>query len=112
MFQTRYFGALSTHCKVFFIPVTADRPLLVTIRDDVLKHIKNTYLKQLDVPIGSPKPCGARRAARATKRRRGVSEISRWRPTFCHENSIHEPAGTNGGFEAAIASDNPRSLRT
>ena len=35
---------------------TTDRPLLVTIRDGVLKHIKNTYLKQLDVPIGSPKP--------------------------------------------------------
>lgn len=35
---------------------TTDRALLVTIRDGVLKHIKNTYLKQLDVPIGSPKP--------------------------------------------------------
>jgi superfamily II DNA or RNA helicase len=35
---------------------TTDRPLLVTIRDGVLKHIKNTYLKQLDVPIGSPRP--------------------------------------------------------
>lgn len=32
------------------------RPLLVSIRDGVLKHIKNTYLKQLDVPIGAPKP--------------------------------------------------------
>ncbi len=36
--------------------VVTDRPLLVTIRDGTLKHIKNTYLKQLDVPIGSPKP--------------------------------------------------------
>ena len=35
---------------------TTDRKLLVGIRDSVLKHIKNTYLKQLDVPIGSPKP--------------------------------------------------------
>lgn len=35
---------------------TTDRPLLVNIRDGVLKHIKNTHLKQLDVPIGSPKP--------------------------------------------------------
>src|SRR5690606_26532754 len=34
---------------------TTDRPLLVTIRDGVLKHIKNTYLKRLDVPIGAPK---------------------------------------------------------
>lgn len=33
-----------------------DRPLLVSIRDNLLKHIKNTYLKQLDVPIGSPRP--------------------------------------------------------
>ena len=33
-----------------------DLPLLVAIRDGVLKHIKNTYLKQLDVPIGAPKP--------------------------------------------------------
>lgn len=33
-----------------------DRALLVDVRDGVLKHIKNTYLKQLDVPIGSPKP--------------------------------------------------------
>jgi SNF2 family DNA or RNA helicase len=35
---------------------TTDRPLLVTIRDGVIKHIKNTYLKRLDVPIGAPKP--------------------------------------------------------
>jgi superfamily II DNA or RNA helicase len=35
---------------------TTERPLLVDVRDRVLKHIKNTYLKQLDVPIGSPKP--------------------------------------------------------
>ena len=35
---------------------TTDRPLLVTIRDGVVKHIKNTYLKRLDVPIGAPKP--------------------------------------------------------
>ena len=35
---------------------TTDRPLLVTIRDGVAKHIKNTYLKRLDVPIGAPKP--------------------------------------------------------
>ncbi len=35
---------------------TTDRPLLTSLRDGVLKHIKNTYLKQLDVPIGSPKP--------------------------------------------------------
>lgn len=33
-----------------------ERPLLVTVRDGVLKHIRNTYLKQLDVPMGSPKP--------------------------------------------------------
>jgi superfamily II DNA or RNA helicase len=35
---------------------SADRTLLVDVRDTVLKHIKNTYLKQLDVPIGAPKP--------------------------------------------------------
>jgi len=35
---------------------TTDRPLLTDLRDQVLKHIKNTYLKRLDVPIGSPKP--------------------------------------------------------
>jgi superfamily II DNA or RNA helicase len=33
-----------------------DRPLVTNLRDSVLKHIKNSYLKQLDVPIGSPKP--------------------------------------------------------
>lgn len=33
-----------------------DRALLVDLRDQVLKHIKNTYLRQLDVPIGAPKP--------------------------------------------------------
>lgn len=33
-----------------------ERPLLVSIREEVLKQIKNTYLKQLDVPIGAPKP--------------------------------------------------------
>ena len=35
---------------------STERRLLVDVRDAVLKHIKNTYLKQLDVPIGSPKP--------------------------------------------------------
>jgi superfamily II DNA or RNA helicase/HKD family nuclease len=35
---------------------TTSRPLLVSVRDSVLKQIKNTYLKQLDAPIGSPKP--------------------------------------------------------
>ena len=35
---------------------TTDRLLLTGIRDGVLKHIKNTYLKQLDVPIDAPKP--------------------------------------------------------
>lgn len=35
---------------------TTDRPLLVELRDQVLKHIKNTYMKQLDVPINAPKP--------------------------------------------------------
>jgi len=35
---------------------SAERKLLVEVRDAVLKHIKNTYLKQLDVPIGSPRP--------------------------------------------------------
>lgn len=35
---------------------TTDRALLVDLRDQVLKHIKNTYLRQLDVPIGAPKP--------------------------------------------------------
>ena len=29
---------------------------LSDIRAKIEKHIKNTYLKQLDVPIGSPKP--------------------------------------------------------
>lgn len=33
-----------------------DQPKLIDIRDAVLKHIKNTYLKQHDAPIGSPKP--------------------------------------------------------
>jgi superfamily II DNA or RNA helicase len=35
---------------------TMPQPTLIQIRDLLLKHIKNTYLKQLDVPIGSPKP--------------------------------------------------------
>lgn len=35
---------------------TTDRALLTGLRDGLLKHIKNTYLRQLDVPIGSPKP--------------------------------------------------------
>ena len=35
---------------------TTDRPLLTGLRDGILKHIKNTYLKQLDVPIDAPKP--------------------------------------------------------
>ncbi len=35
---------------------TTDHELLVELRDAVAKHIKNTYMKQLDVPIGSPKP--------------------------------------------------------
>jgi superfamily II DNA or RNA helicase len=35
---------------------TTERQLLRGVRDGLLKHIKNTYLKQLDVPIGSPKP--------------------------------------------------------
>ena len=33
-----------------------DRALLVSVRDRVLKHIKNTYLKQLDAPIDAPLP--------------------------------------------------------
>lgn len=33
-----------------------ERPSLVGVRDAVLKHIKNSYLKRLDVPIGAPKP--------------------------------------------------------
>ncbi|MGI8756883.1 MAG: helicase-related protein, partial [Acidimicrobiales bacterium] len=33
-----------------------ERALLTSIRDLVLKHIKNTYLKQIDAPIGAPKP--------------------------------------------------------
>ena len=33
-----------------------DRATLTDIRDSVAKHIKNTYMKQLDVPIGSPNP--------------------------------------------------------
>jgi len=35
---------------------SAEQKRLVEVRDAVLKHIKNTYLKQLDVPIGSPRP--------------------------------------------------------
>ncbi len=33
-----------------------EHPLLVELRDQVTKHIKNTYLRQLDVPIDAPKP--------------------------------------------------------
>ncbi len=33
-----------------------DRTMLVDIRSKVLRHIKNTYLKRLDVPLDAPKP--------------------------------------------------------
>lgn len=33
-----------------------ERKRLVDLRDAVAKHIKNTYMKQLDVPIGAPRP--------------------------------------------------------
>lgn len=33
-----------------------DRERLVQVRDDVTKHIKNTYLKRLDAPVTAPKP--------------------------------------------------------
>ncbi len=36
--------------------VTSDHPRLTEIRDHVLKHIKNGYLKRLDVPLDAPKP--------------------------------------------------------
>jgi superfamily II DNA or RNA helicase len=29
---------------------------LVQVRDDVLKHVKNTYLKRIDAPLDAPKP--------------------------------------------------------
>ena len=35
---------------------TTDQPLLTSLRDDMLKHIKNGYLRQLDAPITAPKP--------------------------------------------------------
>jgi superfamily II DNA or RNA helicase len=35
---------------------TLEQPLLVEVRDELLKHIKNTYLRQLDAPISAPKP--------------------------------------------------------
>jgi len=35
---------------------TTDQTLLIDLRDSVLKHIKNTYLRQLDVPVTAPKP--------------------------------------------------------
>jgi len=36
--------------------VAVDRPLLVGVRDRLLAHIRNTYLKQLDAPVGGPRP--------------------------------------------------------
>lgn len=33
-----------------------DRQELVKVRDHVLKHVKNTYLKQLNVPVSAPAP--------------------------------------------------------
>jgi len=35
---------------------TTERQELVKVRDHVLKHVKNTYLKQLDVPVSAPAP--------------------------------------------------------
>jgi hypothetical protein len=35
---------------------TTEKPTLVEIRGKVLKHIKNTYEKRLDVPLDAPKP--------------------------------------------------------
>jgi hypothetical protein len=35
---------------------TMEQKTLIEIRDAVLKHIKNSYLKRLDVPLDAPKP--------------------------------------------------------
>lgn len=35
---------------------STDRALLTSVRDQVLKHVKNTYLKQVAAPLSAPKP--------------------------------------------------------